>query len=244
MRRGGVIGLVAFAAVLLAQQAPAHAVILNYGIDITDNNGSTIQGPFYAEDPVPGDGRFLTPGQSYTVVFDPTAVFAGYIINSATLFVDANFVESSGSLAGKSIADISDVLVQGGSVGALADNGDPSLIPLIAGGVVLNNDFDTDSSFYTLSPAQAAQLASDATYTIVFKNNQTSSNLGFLQGGFILNPLINAGRTFRVEGLNLQADATLIEKPGQVHTPEPASMLLFGLGGLGFGFAGRRKRAA
>ena len=103
MWRGGrVVGTVLGAVVLLAVTAtPAHAVILNFGVDIA-NDGSFSLTPFYDRS---DDGKFLrggltksgkvtSVGDTYTLTLDFTSAFTDYRINSATLFVDAKDVET------------------------------------------------------------------------------------------------------------------------------------------------------
>ena len=217
--------------VVVPQQA--HAVILNFGVDIL-SNGLTVQSGFYAEDPVPGSGVTLAPGGSYTLVLNTAAIFGGYTINSATLFVDANLYEASGSILGVPLYDLSNVKAQGQSLGSLADTPNPSLIPLVGGGTVANNDFDIDNTFFSLTGSLKNDLATDSTYQVLFTNTQTTyTGLG--------QTVVNAARSFRVEGINIQADATPIQEPDHCHTPEPASLVLFGMGVLGAGFTRRKK---
>ena len=224
MWRGGrVVGTVLGAVVLLAVTAtPAHAVILNFGVDIA-NDGSFSLTPFYDRS---DDGKFLrggltksgkvtSVGDTYTLTLDFTSAFTDYRINSATLFVDAKDVGSD---------DNGEVWVQGTLLGELADTR-PSVssIPLEAGGTTLTPDKkDEDNTFFALSPEQAGQLADDSSYTVSFHNADFNT--------------VSAGRNnFRVDGINIQVDVT--------HNPEPASFLLFGLGGLGaLGLTSRHRR--
>ena len=64
-------------------------------------------------------------------------------------------------------------------------------------------------------------LATDPTYVVDITNN-------------------DAERSIRIDGINIQIDATRLEAAALI--PEPTSMLLFGLGGLLAGATQRRRK--
>ena len=215
-RKLGLAGLLAFALSLAAAQ-PAHAVILNFGLDISSSSSNPLvassPGAFFngaGTDSPDATGFELQKGDTLTLNLNLTSLFAGYTINSASLFVDGFKIDTA----------VTNVLVQGASVGSLANNGPNSLIPLIGGGTTAGVAAETDNTFFTLSASQRADLATDTTYLIVFQNNSGS------------NPAANR---FRIDGINIQADATLINGGGgqpqpDPTIPEPASLTLLGLG--------------
>jgi len=211
-----VVAGVVFGLVML--QTPAHAVILNYGVDIFTNGSFSVL-PFYdisdSGKTLKGGITGVSAGQTYTLSLNTKSKFHGYKINSASLFIDAVAIGSD---------DNGQVRVQGALLGELADTKHSvTRVPLIGGGTAHTPEAsDVDNSFFALPDNLASQLATDSTYHISFHNADFNSK--------------KAGpNNFRVDGINLQVDATAI--------PEPGSLLLFGLGSLGaIGFLGRRKR--
>lgn len=197
----------------------AHAVILNYGVDLHSNSLPT-KGPFYSGD---SNGRNVDPLDSRTISFDATSILTGYTINSATLFIDAEDIGSSDNM---------DVFVQNIQMADLFSNtpgglsgcsssepvNSQSRIPCIGGGTAKSSD--DDNSFYLLNLFQRNTLATDSTYVVEIVNNDTQ-------------------KTIRIDGINIQVDATRLEALPII--PEPTSLLLFGVGGLLAG-VGRRHR--
>ncbi len=174
------LGVLAVAAVILAAQ-PAHAAILNFGVDILDNGSATVT-PFYEH----GAGGFgLTgTGATYTLAFlNGPAFFSGFTINSANLFIDASSVNPG---------DITSVTAQGFLLGNLSDTAiGASIMPLIGGGTALSTHAnDSDNSFFVFPPSTATQLGTDSVFKVIFKN-------------------IN-GRFVKLEGVNLQVDVSPI----------------------------------
>jgi len=234
MMRRQVVQCALFLVCLVSVPGPAHAVILNFGVDIfSDGTNSLPATSFFGGDADNvANGRVLTPthvGQpgpsTYLLTLDAASVFGGYTINSASLFIDGFNVDTGDAMT---------VLVQGVSVGSLADNsGAGTLVPVITGGTAATAlTSDVDNTFYTLgSFITLSDLATDSTFTIQINNTHTGNSVP---------------RQFRIDGINLQADATLIDDGGNgghppPFVPEPSSMLLVGLGGLGAGLFRKRK---
>ena len=221
--RGKVLGVLKIAAValmigLFAAPQPAHALLLNFGLDITTNaNTLTVSSGFFDGASGDANGCELKMGEMLTLHLNMTTLLSGYTIDSAVLFVDAfNIINTNPAV----FIEDQDLTTP---VGTLADNGPNSLIPVLLGPpttqVASAFSSETDNTFFTLTLAQRNQLATDNAYTIVFKNtSQTKED------------------KFKIDGINLQVTAT----PVHIPLPEPASMALLGFGMLGM--IGRGKR--
>ncbi len=194
------IGILAAAAVVLTGQ-PAQAAILNLGVDILDN-GSFVTTPFY--DHGAGGKGLSGTGTTYTLTLNTAAIFGGFNINSAHLFIDASSVNPG---------DIASVKAQGFLLGNLSDTAiGASIMPLIGGGTALStHKNDSDNSYFVLPSSAASQLATDSTYQITFKS---------VNGGFV-----------KLEGINLQADVSPIVP--EVSSLWLLSLGLGSFGGLG-----------
>lgn len=223
--QGVIAGFISLLVGVVATPQAAHATILNYGANVDSEGFVSDLGNFYSGD---DDGIELIPlGQglphSFVFMLDPASTFSGYTVNAATLFIDAENVE---------INDSSQVLVQGilmtdplfsnvpGGVGGCSSAeavNSISRIPCISGGTAKSPLGDDDNSFYALSLAQIATLSTEHTWTVEIRNTSPRTT--------------DTERRFRIDGINIQADVRLLSG-GDVIVPEPASMFLFGLGGL------------
>ena len=235
---------------VVALPQPAHAVILNLGVDIK-SDGSYVVTSFYNgsnDGDVLHGGRQRTglvippfinippifiPGESLTLTLNTAAVFGGYQINSASLFVDALDIANDDVphifVQGTQLADLSNnsgsgtrIPVQGGPVGTTAPRLDPG---------------DVDNSFYTLTGSLKDTLATSTNYTVKFANADVRTAQLFLP----------ASNDFRVDGINIQVDAQELPPPPPPQepvVPEPATLLLVGLSGLGAAVSGVRTRKA
>lgn len=203
--------------VLAAAPRVAHAAILNYGVDVLTDGSFTVT-PFYHDSAsghvIKGGTTGVKFGQTSAFTLNTKAVFKGYTINSASLFVDGVNIDSD---------DNAEVRLQGGLIGELKNTPHAlTRVPVKTGGTQLSPvASDTDNTFFTLSPALASQLATSSAYQVAFHNAD-------------FNPRGRSTNDFRVDGFNFQVDATPI-------IPEPGSLVIFGLGGLGLALAKRRR---
>ena len=186
---------------LIAAAMPANAMILNFGVDIFDDGYSELNGFFNGDNTgmaIDGDNPILT------LTINTSALFNGYTINSAYLFVDAVNI-------GFGSPDNHRAIVQGLDVGALVDTVEGSTdVPIITGppsaSVLSPYANDVDNSFYNLGDfINLNDLATDSTFTITFSRVSGSC---------------------WVDGINIQADVTPV-------VPEPASLSILGLGFFG-----------
>ena len=180
-------GILPAAAIVFGAWQAQASTIINQGFNITGqgivqfllgNDSAAVAVPFYdSANPAINDNSgtelkpltILPPGLAnnhYNITFDSSAIFGGYNLLSATLFVDATGVDNS---------DRINVYVNGNLLGALANLPGPGTIPLLGGGYSTMAG-ENDNSVFDLG-GQLANLHDLNNFTISFARNSGSVNL-------------------------------------------------------------------
>jgi hypothetical protein len=230
---------IATAGLLALGPAVADAAVINFGVDIL-SNGTVVQGGFNNGDDT---GFSIDNADTPFMFFFNTPGLLGATIHRFELFIDATDVSCHGTCDGSPLDEKFWLEHStGGAAGTWSNNQGylqetghaATLVPVhdaTFGNHVAtpyNGPVDIDNTFYLYSaPAAALQTRISTDGSIYFRIN--SNNL-------------LGDTSFRFDAANLEVEYTPASGGGTGQTvPEPATLLMLGMGFIAAGRAARRK---